>query len=517
MSLRLKFALLLAFIGVIMAATLGMAYGFGSFLERQFLQPFRSFTVAMERLSTLKQMNGRLTRMLPGPRRDEPGFEYFLDHREAQPHSPDGEVAARYEAMFDRVELVIDDIRTIPTFDATVGSSTTRNLVDRIHEARDLAASWFETGDRDIGVRAGNAQYEIHELIERAESRLLADSRAALVYSEEMRRLYRTVVISGWVAVALVGLLGLVLMRRWISRPIDDLRRAASEIGAGNFEHRVPVRSSDELGRLSAEVNEMTSLIADLQSRAVERERLAAVGEMVRRLTHNIRNPLAGIRGLAELSRREADENDHVREQQTEIISTVDRFNRWLSELLNASSPLTVHPSSHRVAAWLEQVIATHQPLAKSKTVEIQVFVDPRVDAAEFDAHHLEHAVAGVLTNAIQVTPAGGTVRISAEPDADGCWLLSISDSGPGIPPALRDRIFEPYFTTKRDGNGIGLAVAREVVRQHRGSIRVEDAPEGGARFVLRLPAANAAATPAESSQRGQREEVPARGENTAG
>src|SRR5262249_25264293 len=161
----------------------------------------------------------------------------------------------------------------------------------------------------------------------------------------------RVVLLLASLWVALVGALGFSLLHRWVLQPVARLRTAAARIGDGDFAHRVLVRPGgpgrDELAQLSTEVNHMAGLVRAMQDERVERDRLAAAGEMVRRLTHNLRNPLAGIRGLAEITRGDLPPAaDELRENQERIIATIDRFEHWLSELLSATSPLTVQLES---------------------------------------------------------------------------------------------------------------------------------------------------------------------------
>jgi signal transduction histidine kinase len=234
----------------------------------------------------------------------------------------------------------------------------------------------------------------------------------------------------------------------------------------------------------------MAGAIATMQSEAVERERLAAVGEMVRRLAHNLRNPLAGIRNLAELSSMRSTGDPAVKELQGEIISAVDRFNNWLKELLNVTSPMRVNLEDHEVGPWLEAIVAAHGPLARMRSVELVRAFEGAPERARFDPRHLEHAVVAILTNAIQVSPPGSAVRVSAAviKDQPDWWEIVVRDEGPGIPEDAQDKIFRPYFTTKRDGNGIGLAVALQAVRQHGGRIDLWTQPGRGTHFSVRLP-----------------------------
>lgn len=134
------------------------------------------------------------------------------------------------------------------------------------------------------------------------------------------------------------------------------------------------------------------------------------------------------------------------------------------------------------------------------KRVELRVDMNGAPDEVMIDPRHMEQAVVALISNAIEASPAGGVVRIETGMDNGACWRLAVSDQGAGVPEDLRGSIFKPYFTTKADGNGIGLAVAQQVAKAHGGQLDLDNPParrsEGkfpgsggrGATFVLRLP-----------------------------
>jgi signal transduction histidine kinase len=187
-----------------------------------------------------------------------------------------------------------------------------------------------------------------------------------------------------------------------------------------------------------------------------------------------------------------------VQDSLSRIRSTVDRFDGWVNELLQATRPADINPHPVKVGPWLRGVVESHRAEAESAGVTLTLRLGKVPDTARYDAYHLEHALTAVLTNAIQATPAGGEVRVRAEwGKPDGLWRISIEDSGPGIDPELLPKIFRPYFTTKSNGSGIGLAHARQIIERHAGRIWAENPPQGapeadsgprGARLVVELP-----------------------------
>ena len=289
---------------------------------------------------------------------------------------------------------------------------------------------------------------------------------------------------------ALLLAVGVYFVRQWVLAPVGDLREATRQIARGHFDYRIQPRSRDELGQLAREVNDMAATIVEMQTRSIEQERLAAAGEMVTRLAHNIRNPLAGIRGLAETTISLHPEDEDVITSQQRIINTVDRFEKWLRDLQQSVSPLKLNPLHVPILDLLDGVVAALSPMLDRRNVRIQVLVDPAMRHVHIDSLHFEQAVVALVTNAVQASHNGQTVRIRVGPvhNNPGRWRLTVEDDGVGIPPELRKKIFLPYFTTKPEGNGIGLAMASKVVRLHGGELTVESEVGRGSRFHAVLP-----------------------------
>ncbi len=496
MSLRTKFAVLLGLLALaVLGGAAASAWSF-RVLHRETAAPFRDFTGTLQALATIKRNAETQGRLVLGARAWR-GFE-------AEDGTPDERLPpANAEAWNRFASLAAESLAIFERESATDGwrirasQAGSRRLGDLIAEAEAIHAEAAAGGNPDE-TRIARTLYATHELIERMEERILTDAGLALDFSGALRT--RLMVILGLMAATAVlcGVLGQLLIRRWVLQPVAELRSATVRFGKGDFSHRVRVRGDDEVAQLSREVNQMAGTIATMQDERVQRERLAAVGEMMRRLAHNMRNPLAGIRGLAELTREDVAENAELKENQQRIIDAVDRFEAWLADLLRATSPLEIRPEATAVRPWLAKVRDSQRPMAQAKGVILEVDEAGAPESAEFDPRHLEHALVAILDNAIAATPAGGRVRVACRANGTpGSWEIEVEDGGSGIPADLRERIFLPGFTTKSGGTGTGLAVAQQIVRAHQGRIVVEsekpraeglDAGVRGACFVVRLP-----------------------------
>lgn len=270
--------------------------------------------------------------------------------------------------------------------------------------------------------------------------------------------------------------------------PVGRLREGAKRLGQGEFEHRIEVATGDELGQLSDEFNTMSSLILTMQDERIEQERMAAMGEMAQRTVHNLRTPLAGIRALAEITRHELDHESELHEIQDRIINTVDRFEIWLQGMLKVSSPLAIDHIEYNPSQVIANVLSSHQDAAKARSIEFVVHDHGLPEKASGDPHHLEHAFTAIMSNAIDFSPPESTIDIDL--GSDGCyWTARIRDHGPGVDPDLHISIFRPYFTTRKSGTGIGLAMVKRIIEQHQGTVHVESpidpVSESGTAFII--------------------------------
>ncbi|MEZ6241714.1 MAG: HAMP domain-containing sensor histidine kinase [Phycisphaerales bacterium] len=485
MKLQVKFLGLMAILGLAVAINVATAWWAIRTLERELAWPLDSMQRVLDGLHDAQMGVERQSAAI--------GMLRGAGGRVVMPAEPDPENRAAFLDASDDVRQRFERLEAMPTFRLRSGVSTTRNLKDRTAAVRALGERWFD-GDTSVGNELGAQIAQSLELIERVQGRIITDAALAVDFGESLRRRALTVLIISVLMTLVCVALGVLFVRRWVLRPVGELRGAALRYASGDLSHRVRVSGKDELSTLGAEFNEMAETIAKMQRESVERERLAAVGEMSGRIVHNLRSPLAGIRSLAEMTRDELPQESDLREAQTRIVNTLDRFEGWLQQLLRASAPLDLEVTRCEARAWLTEVVEAQRAAAEGRGVALACGVEGAPLQAVFDRRHLEHALVALLSNAIEATPRGGTVRVEGFSDAgSGCWAIRVSDEGPGVAEGEAERIFRPYYTTKSGGTGIGLALAQRVARQHGGEIRVENRPEsaqgpGGATFVLDLP-----------------------------
>jgi signal transduction histidine kinase len=235
--------------------------------------------------------------------------------------------------------------------------------------------------------------------------------------------------------------------------------------------------------RLSEVYNELEQNFEQMK----RAERLFAVGQLAAGLAHELRNPLWSIAGAAGILERNAHLEARHRECLDIIHKESQRLNRLLTEFLDFARPRPPKYQSIDVGALLDSVIQLAVHAVGHNAVRLRKLTAPDLPAVEGDGEMIKQMLLNLAINAIQAMPEGGEVVVSAGVQ-DGKMLLRVQDQGRGIEPEIRDKIFNPFFTTKDGGTGLGLAVAHQIVEQHGGILRAEANPGGGMTFSALLP-----------------------------
>jgi signal transduction histidine kinase len=355
--------------------------------------------------------------------------------------------------------------------------------------------------------------------VERVASRLHAaeEARAEVVTADRRTRL------AGRMALLLAGLAALLAVALWTSviAPVRRLRAAVDRIAAGDLATPVTADAgrADELGALAREVDgmrrellraregleaevarktrdlartlaERTAALEELvatRDRLVQAAKMASLGTLAGGLAHEFNNLLGGIAGCAESAAAE-NRDPSVAEDLAMIRRTADRGTKLVRGMLDVAKPGTRAFEDVDLAALVDDAVRTVAPLAERRRVAIRR-EGGGVPPIRGDAAQLHQVTLNLLTNALQAVDDEETVVVALRP-AGGSVVLEVRDSGGGVPAELRPRIFEPFFSGREGGTGLGLFVSYGIVERHGGRIEVGDAPEGGASFRVTLPKA---------------------------
>jgi len=320
-----------------------------------------------------------------------------------------------------------------------------------------------------------------------------------LISDAQLERLLKRVSL---VALILAGgaflvtvLLGFVVARR-MTRNLDKLVDGAAAAARGDLEHRVEVRTRDEIGAVADALNTMMADLRSSKDRLVIAERIAAWQEIARRLAHEIKNPLTPIQMSVETLRKTW-EKKHPSFEETfdETTSTVLEETARLKRIVSEFSEFARMPKPQVKPLDLNDLIGQTLALYEGTgKIEIVKHLDESLPEIQGDKDQLSQVILNMVENArdaIGPDRDDGRIIVTTRFSADsGMVEMTIDDNGPGIEPALRPKLFTPYFTTKqlKGGTGLGLAIVHRIVIDHGGSIVATESPEGGARFVARWP-----------------------------
>lgn len=296
-----------------------------------------------------------------------------------------------------------------------------------------------------------------------------------------------------------------------VAPPTDGVtleRRVKAEDGLWRYlkfrAHRLSDAGGDEIGVLIT--LEDTTELRFMEEEVARGQRLAAMGEMAASIVHEVKNPLSSIQLFAGLMADET--SNEVRQQiMRQIRSVIDTVDQMLTNLLNFAKPLRPNLKGIDATKLLEECLGFVRPLAQQRGVGLDLSSPNRVPLVRGDKDLLKQALLNILLNAFQAMPQGGHVTAwvrlcsstqggwgpvseKEQPCQGGTdWVeIGIQDTGEGIPPDLQQRVFDPFFTTRSGGSGLGLCIVHSIVKAHSGSVRLQSEPGEGTCVRIRLP-----------------------------
>ncbi|MFB3903197.1 MAG: ATP-binding protein [Acidobacteriota bacterium] len=320
---------------------------------------------------------------------------------------------------------------------------------------------------------------------------MVASSRSEIVH------LRRFIAVTGLVA----GIGGVVLglgagwwTTRRVTKPIQKLAEAARKVTLGNWNTRVYVYSRDEIGDLARAFNQMTDQLLEQRDRLVQAERVAAWREVARRLAHELKNPLFPLQiTLENLQRAKAshpEQFDEVFEESTgamlaELRSLKTIIARF-SEFSKMPRPELQPVDLNRIATEKATLFQSELAARTANRIEFQMDLEPDPAVVRADPEHIGRVLQNLVLNAIDAMPNGGRLVIKTRRQSTG-MLLEVEDTGVGLTPEERERVFTPYYTTKQHGTGLGLAIVQSIISDHGGRIAVDSEPGRGTIFRIWL------------------------------
>jgi signal transduction histidine kinase len=229
------------------------------------------------------------------------------------------------------------------------------------------------------------------------------------------------------------------------------------------------------------------------QKRLIEGESLAAMGRAVSCLAHDMKTPLIAIGGFTRQVQRHIDEecrasHDRCREKLEIVIKETERLEHMVKDMLDFARPLIICKDMYRIDQLVEESLAVVRELASQKQVALERETIGEIPSAPLDAERLKQALINLVVNAVQASPPGKTVTVRLHRRKAGELSIDVIDCGCGIPPEKRMEIFQPFVTTKKEGTGLGLPIAKKIVEAHDGRLEILDNREEGSIFRITLP-----------------------------
>ncbi|HYA23677.1 MAG TPA: ATP-binding protein [Terriglobales bacterium] len=321
---------------------------------------------------------------------------------------------------------------------------------------------------------------------------LVANSRRGYVELEQQIR-------SAAIVAGAAGIVLAILLSGWIAsrvtQPLEQLVHAAQQFAAGEWNTQVKVSSSDELGELAQSFNQMTRELLEQRERLVQAERVAAWRELARRLAHELKNPLFPLQLTVENVMRarqgSPEQFDEIfRESSSTLLAEIAN----LKAIVSRFSEFSKMPQPRFQQVQLNELVQDSARLFQSQLtapghppIECRLEMDPLPKPIAADPELLHRALSNLIMNAIDAMPDGGALTLRTRHEGDHVYL-EVSDTGPGLTPEQRERLFTPYFTTKLHGTGLGLAIVQSIVSDHEGRITVRSKAGVGTTFSIELP-----------------------------
>jgi signal transduction histidine kinase len=323
----------------------------------------------------------------------------------------------------------------------------------------------------------------------------IQDSSQRLADRTRMLSFVRIAGTTGFLSIALI----VAVAAGWqFTRPIKELSEAARKVASGQLDFHLEAKRRDELGQLSFTFNEMIDGLKtkrEIEEKLNQSERAAVIGRMTQSIAHDIRNPLNVLKlTLGHFAAKLKPEGQAAGNQFISLVSTmkdeIGRLEGLVNDLLDYGRPGPVSQEVFDMREVLKDSLSGVTAQAEEQSVEVFLELEDTPALVQGDIRRIQSSISNIVVNAVQAMQAGGTLKALLR-RRDSVVVVSISDTGKGITDEHLNKIFEPYFSTKQSGFGLGLAVAKKVVEEHGGSIRVESRIGEGTTFTIKLPASD--------------------------
>ena len=340
-------------------------------------------------------------------------------------------------------------------------------------------------------IASNEIMYTVNGDILHVAAPIIITERLGTVHMDFSLEDYQTIVqdsgdsiITITLSIALLSAMFAFFFSRNITTQIQKMKKLSHNIAEGDFESKIEESNIEEIEQLGNDLKVMAQRLENTKDDLVKSERLSSIGELSARLAHDLRNPLSVIKNsVYVLENHMGDKKDEkITKYMSVLREEVDRMSHQINEVLGfvKTRPMQIEPFQ------VQQLLKDALPGIIPKNVTIQL---PENDVTiHGDKEQLLIVFRNIIQNSIQaIGEKEGKITLRIDED-DNYFLIDFEDNGPGIPTNILDRIFEPLYTTKQEGTGLGLVTCKTVVEQHGGNIKVTNNPDGGVTFTIMIP-----------------------------
>jgi len=305
-------------------------------------------------------------------------------------------------------------------------------------------------------------------------------------------------IVIAFVALVVLTFIIYRLFERIINKPLSELKVHMKKVQNGNLSAQLSPHKSDEIGALTASFNIMVAnlksardQIEELHSREIERAgHLATVGELAAGLAHEIKNPIAGVKGALEVINQRIEASDPEKEIFTEILSQIDRIYHIVQDLLNYARPKPMILKAVNPNEYIQNAIKLAQSQTQDKDIQIKFNGLENDIRVLCDENKIQEVILNLLINSISAIEDKGEISVTLDKINDKEIKIVIRDNGKGIKKEHLAQVFNPFFTTRKKGTGLGLSICKRIINAHKGSIEVTSIEKKETVFTIRLPLA---------------------------
>lgn len=371
-------------------------------------------------------------------------------------------------------------------------SSVSQPIIKRLQKLRWLKPKVKQAELPKIDIASKEYTLGIIPLMSRSDSQIGAIIAA---FSDKQSKGIQMSLIRSLLGVAISGILAAYVagyfIAKSVTKPIQNLVDGVGIISGGNLEHQIETNAQGEVKFLVDSVNKMTVSLKENRERALSAERVAAWQDVARTMAHEIKNPLwpiqSSIRSLKKAYQSNKDAFDEIFDDCTEtVIEEVDVLRKIVDEFSQFARMPKPQLNECDLNEIMEYTLTLYS--GKPENVEINSNLTKNLPKIMGDREQLSRAFINIITNAVQAMPDGGKLSISTEQSISKLLRITFADTGIGMSSEVQEKIFQPYFTTKESGTGLGMAIVHRIITDHKGSIELESKENVGTKFIILLP-----------------------------